>query len=65
LSEVSDFPLTKFRSSREARLARLIMMNARQLLGILTVLFAVASLIAAHPFLLPVAVICAGIGLLI
>jgi hypothetical protein len=40
-------------------------MNARQLLGILTVLFAVASLIAAPPFLLPIGVICAGIGLLI
>lgn len=40
-------------------------MTARQLLGILTVLLAVASLVLAHTLLLPVAVICAGIGLLV
>jgi len=40
-------------------------MTARQLLGILTVLLAVASLILPHVILIPVAVICAGIGLLV
>lgn len=40
-------------------------MTSRQLLGILTVLFAVASLVVPHAVLLPVGLICAGIGLMV
>jgi hypothetical protein len=40
-------------------------MNARQLLGILTVVLAVAALVVPQAVLLPIAVICAGIGLLV